>query len=200
MEALVKAKGGSLADWKRRSKRTVDGDVVRTFANERTGEMVEVAEKYGEIMFGPGSGLRTFTVKTTHEQLAGIVAHAWSKTEQFDGVPERGKGAESFLEETSFDGGKGLTPTVLGDLEVVRFDMENREWQKDEAYEGFEAVTGFNTTPGGLTYLGSWRAGTGKRRCSTSCTGTAGSSGATSPRRAIRSIPTPRRRTGASTR
>ena len=158
VELVVKAKGGSPADWKRRSKSKRGCDVVRVFENVKTGDRVEVVDTGAGISLGAGGALRTFSVKVTKEQLAGALAYGWTKApyfrDGFDGKPRKGMGAEKFLEVTGFDGGKGITPTVIGDLEAVQFDTENREWQKKEAYEGFEAVTGFNTTPGGLTYLG----------------------------------------------
>jgi len=158
VSALVKAKGGSPSDWKRRSKKKQGDDIVRTFENVKTGETVDVVEKFGQIVFGPGAALRTFSVKVSKEELAGIIAYHWSKTDYFGhyfgGEPKKGMSAVRFIDETSFDGGKGLTPQVSGDLSVVQFDTENVEWHKKDAYGDFGEVAGFNTTPGGLTYLG----------------------------------------------
>jgi len=48
----------------------------------------------------------------------------------------------------------GLTPRILGDLKKVQFDTENLEWESHEAYNKAEAISGFQTLPNGLTFLG----------------------------------------------
>jgi hypothetical protein len=56
VEALVKAKGGSPKDWKRRGKTREGADIVRTFENAVTGGVVRVVERPdGSLDVGGGA-------------------------------------------------------------------------------------------------------------------------------------------------
>ena len=47
-----------------------------------------------------------------------------------------------------------LPEAVMDDLKKVQFDWENYEYGNGQGYNGCENITGFNTTPGGLPFLG----------------------------------------------
>lgn len=98
---------------------------------------------------------RTFTGKLTIAQLAEAVAYEFVKDEDSEVFLPASKchGPIEFLQKNRFRSGK-ITKRVIQDLEKVQFDEENMEWEAGEGYAGLESITGFNTLPNGLTYLG----------------------------------------------
>jgi hypothetical protein len=101
---------------------------------------------------------RKFTGKLTTDELAGAIAYAYANHEHFDGeesVADCNNNAIEFLKENRLYGAlKQLTPEIEKDLKKVQFDDENCEWEKGEGFCGCEKITGFQTLPNGLTYLG----------------------------------------------
>lgn len=98
---------------------------------------------------------RTFTGHLTCDELAGAIAYAFAKSDQFDGKvpPSACRDAIDFLKKNSLRTGQ-VTPRIVQDLKKVNFDEENLEWEVGEGYSGTKGITGFHTLPNGLTYMG----------------------------------------------
>ena len=98
---------------------------------------------------------RKFTIKLTKEELAGAIAYAFSKSSENTDVFKAGSCSDAldFLKGNGMRTGQ-ITPTIVKDLYKVEFSEENLEWENDTGYAGLETITGFNTLPNGLSYLG----------------------------------------------